>query len=62
MDQMLTWVANGTNDYPSEEVLMTMQTLMEMVRQSKYPMLKDLMDSVMVHWDMPAHTMGPLKL
>ena len=62
MDQLLTWVANGTHNYPSEDVLMTMQTLMEMIRQSKMNVLQDFMEQATIHWDFPQHTLGPLKL
>ncbi|KAL8567618.1 hypothetical protein ACOMHN_054431 [Nucella lapillus] len=57
MNQLLTYVANGTSKFPSEEVLTTMQTLMEMVRQSTNATLKQLMNQPLQQDD----RLAPLK-
>ena len=62
MDQLLTWVANGTYDYPSQDVLMTMQALMEMVRMSEPKVLKKLLHVIIGHAQMEGNAVGPLKM
>ncbi|KAK7105729.1 uncharacterized protein [Littorina saxatilis] len=61
LDQLLTWVANATSAYPCKEAMMTMQTLMELIRQSKPAVLEDLMDRVISYRNMPANPLGPVK-
>lgn len=63
MDQLLTWVANGTNDYPSQEVIMTMQALMEMIRLSDPKVLEELLHVITDHVVVPGNgAIGSLKL
>ena len=62
IDQLLTWVAYGTHDYPSQDVLMTMQALMETVRMSHPKVLKQLLEVVVGHAVVPGNAIGALKL
>ena len=44
VDQILTWAANGTMQLPSEEVLVSLEVLTDMLRQCDYTLIKTLLE------------------
>ncbi|KAK7112847.1 hypothetical protein V1264_012232 [Littorina saxatilis] len=62
MEQLLSWIANGTTDFPSEEVMIPLQELNEMIRLSRPEELKQLLDMLVQSKDAVGNIIGPLKL
>lgn len=62
IDQLLTWVANGTDTHPSQEVLLTMHLLIEMIRYSRRDVLDELLKRVVSETTGPSNcAYAPLK-